>query len=83
MDALWINPWYPSPMADGGYDVADYRAVEPVFGTDGEATAMIEEARARGLRVILDIVPNHTSDRYAWFQAASGTCTSSTSRSPT
>jgi alpha-glucosidase len=70
VDALWINPWYPSPMADGGYDVADYRAVEPVFGTADEAAAMIEEAHARGLRVILDIVPNHTSDRHAWFQAA-------------
>jgi alpha-glucosidase len=70
VDALWINPWYPSPMADGGYDVADYRAVEPVFGTAEEASAMIEEAHARGLRVVLDIVPNHTSDRHAWFQAA-------------
>jgi alpha-glucosidase len=70
VDALWINPWYPSPMADGGYDVADYRAVEPVFGTADEAAAMIEEAHGHGLRVILDIVPNHTSDRHAWFQAA-------------
>ena len=70
VNALWINPWYPSPMADGGYDVADYRAVEPVFGTADEAAAMIEEAHARGLRVVLDIVPNHTSDRHAWFQAA-------------
>ena len=70
VDALWINPWYPSPMADGGYDVADYRAVEPVFGTGEEAAAMIEEAHALGLRVILDIVPNHTSDQHAWFQEA-------------
>jgi alpha-glucosidase len=70
VDALWINPWYPSPMADGGYDVADYRAVEPVFGTMDEASALIEEAHALGLRVILDIVPNHTSDEHPWFQAA-------------
>jgi alpha-glucosidase len=70
VDAVWINPWYPSPMADGGYDVADYRAVEPVFGTAEAAAAMIEEAHAIGLRVILDIVPNHTSDRHAWFQEA-------------
>jgi alpha-glucosidase len=70
VDALWINPWYPSPMADGGYDVADYRAVEPLFGTPEEAAALIEEAHALGLRVILDIVPNHTSDQHRWFQAA-------------
>ncbi len=70
IDAVWINPWYPSPMADAGYDVADYRAVEPVFGTAEEAAALIGEAHGRGLRVLLDIVPNHTSDRHAWFQAA-------------
>jgi alpha-glucosidase len=70
VDAVWINPWYPSPMADGGYDVADYRAVEPVFGTTEEAAALIVEAHALGLRVILDIVPNHTSDQHPWFQAA-------------
>ncbi|GAA1327212.1 glycoside hydrolase family 13 protein [Pseudonocardia xinjiangensis] len=70
VDAVWINPWYPSPMADGGYDVADYRAVEPVFGTEEEAAALVEEAHALGLRVILDIVPNHSSDRHVWFQEA-------------
>src|SRR5918997_2167771 len=80
VDALWINPWYPSPMADGGYDVADSRAVEPVFGTADEAAAMIEEAHARGLRVILDIVPNHTSDRHAWFQAALASAPGSSER---
>ncbi len=70
VDALWINPWYPSPMADGGYDVADYRAVEPVFGSLDEATALIREAHDHGLRVLLDLVPNHTSDQHVWFQAA-------------
>jgi alpha-glucosidase len=70
VDALWINPWYPSPMADGGYDVADYRAIEPAFGTADDAAALIEDAHAHGLRVILDIVPNHTSDRHAWFREA-------------
>jgi alpha-glucosidase len=70
VDALWINPWYPSPMADGGYDVADYRAVEPVFGTADDAAALIDEAHGHGLRVLLDIVPNHTSDRHAWFVEA-------------
>jgi hypothetical protein len=70
IDALWINPWYPSPMTDGGYDVADYRGIEPMFGTIEEASALFEEAHALGLRVLLDIVPNHTSDQHPWFQAA-------------
>jgi alpha-glucosidase len=70
VDAVWINPWYPSPMADGGYDVSDYRAVEPLFGTSADAAALVDEAHALGLRVILDIVPNHTSDQHAWFQDA-------------
>ena len=72
VDAVWINPWYPSPMADAGYDVSDYRAIEPSFGTSAEAAALIAEAHALGLRVLLDIVPNHTSDQHAWFQAALG-----------
>lgn len=70
VDALWINPWYPSPMADGGYDVADYRAIDPSFGTLAEAEEMIAEAHAHGLRVLLDIVPNHTSDAHRWFTEA-------------
>lgn len=70
IDAIWINPWYPSPLADAGYDVADYRAIEPRFGTIGEATALFAEAHALGMRVILDIVPNHTSSEHAWFAAA-------------
>ncbi len=70
VDAIWINPWYPSPMADAGYDVADYRDIEPTYGTLDEAQALIAEAHDLGIRVILDIVPNHTSDRHAWFQAA-------------
>ncbi len=69
-DAVWINPWYPSPMADAGYDVADYRDVEPRFGTLAEAEALIDEAHARGLRVLLDIVPNHTSSEHPWFREA-------------
>ena len=70
VDALWINPWYPSPMADGGYDGADYRDVEPVFGTLEEAEALLREAREHGLKVFLDIVPNHSSDEHPWFQEA-------------
>jgi alpha-glucosidase len=70
VDAVWINPWYPSPMADAGYDVSDYRAIEPAFGTQAEAAALIAEAHALGLRVLLDIVPNHSSDQHVWFRAA-------------
>ncbi|MEU7057435.1 glycoside hydrolase family 13 protein [Streptomyces sp. NPDC046197] len=70
VDAVWINPWYKSPMADHGYDVADYREIDPLFGTLAEAEQLIEEAHAHGLRVIPDIVPNHTSDQHAWFRAA-------------
>lgn len=70
VDALWFNPWYPSPMADGGYDVADYRAIDPAFGTLAEAEKLIAEARALGIRTIIDIVPNHVSDRHVWFRAA-------------
>lgn len=70
VDALWLNPWYPSPMADGGYDVADYRDVAAVFGTLAEAEALIGEAHAAGLRIILDVVPNHASDENAWFREA-------------
>jgi alpha-glucosidase len=73
VDALWINPWYPSPMKDGGYDVSDFRAIEPAFGTLDEAREMIGEAHALGLRVLLDIVPNHVSDQHAWFQEALAT----------
>ena len=70
VDALWFNPWYPSPMADGGYDVVDYRAIDPAFGTLAEAEQLITDARALGLRTIVDIVPNHVSDRHPWFRAA-------------
>ena len=70
MDALWINPWYPSPQADGGYDVADFRGIEPQYGDLDQADALIAEAHGAGIRIILDIVPNHTSSDHAWFQAA-------------
>ena len=70
VDALWLNPWYPSPMVDAGYDVANYRDIEPAYGTLAEAESFITAARELGLRVILDIVPNHTSSRHHWFQDA-------------
>lgn len=70
VDAIWISPWYASPMADHGYDVADYRAIDPVFGDLDQAQALIAEAHALGLRVILDLVANHTSREHPWFREA-------------
>ncbi|MPZ74604.1 MAG: DUF3459 domain-containing protein [Nitriliruptorales bacterium] len=70
VDAIWITPFYPSPMADGGYDVADYRDVHPLFGSLDEFDALLRDAHAAGIRVIVDLVPNHTSDRHAWFTEA-------------
>ena len=70
VDALWITPWYVSPMVDGGYDVIDHRDIDPLFGTLDEAQALLEEAHALGLRVLVDVVPNHCSDRHPWFEAA-------------
>ncbi len=70
VDAIWINPWYPSPMADAGYDVSDYRGIEPHFGTLADAEALLAEAHSHGIRVLLDIVPNHTSHQHPWFTDA-------------
>lgn len=70
VDAIWITPFYVSPMADGGYDVADYRNVDLLFGNLADAEALFREAHQLGLRVIVDIVPNHSSDQHEWFQAA-------------
>ncbi|MDG4820400.1 glycoside hydrolase family 13 protein [Asanoa sp. WMMD1127] len=70
VDAVWLSPFYPSPQADAGYDVADYRDVDPIFGRLSDADKLITEAHARGLRVIVDLVPNHTSAQHVWFQAA-------------
>ena len=70
VDAIWLNPFYPSPQADAGYDVADYRDVEPLFGTLADADALLARAQELGLRVVVDLVPNHTSSAHPWFQAA-------------
>jgi alpha-glucosidase len=67
VDAIWLSPIYRSPMADFGYDVADYCDVDPLFGDLAAFDALLEDAHARGLRVLLDWVPNHTSDRHPWF----------------
>lgn len=70
IDAIWINPWYRSPLADGGYDVADYRDIEPRYGSLSDAEHLIAEAHDHGIKVIADLVPNHTSEQHAWFQEA-------------
>jgi alpha-glucosidase len=67
IDAIWISPIYRSPMADFGYDVADYCSIDPIFGTMQDFDRLLEEAHRRGLKVILDFVPNHTSDQHPWF----------------
>ncbi|MFH8572312.1 glycoside hydrolase family 13 protein [Streptomyces sp. NPDC017993] len=70
VDAVWLSPFYASPQADAGYDVADYRAIDPMFGTLHDADAVIREAHGLGLRIIVDVVPNHCSDQHEWFQQA-------------
>ena len=70
VDAIWLSPMYPSPMADAGYDVANYRDVDPLFGTLADLDALFERADDLGLKVLLDVVPNHTSDEHPWFEAA-------------
>ena len=70
IDAIWLSPFYTSPQRDAGYDVADYCDVDPRFGTLADFDEMLAEAHARGIRVIIDLVPNHSSDQHEWFQAA-------------
>lgn len=70
VDALWCSPFYTSPQYDAGYDIADYRDIDPLFGTLADADELIAEAHRLGLRVIVDMVPNHTSSEHAWFKAA-------------
>lgn len=70
VDAVWLSPFYPSALADGGYDVDDYCAVDPRLGTLDDIDGLIEDAHGLGMRIIVDIVPNHSSDRHDWFRAA-------------
>ncbi len=70
VDAIWLSPFYPSPLADGGYDVADYRAVDPRFGTMAQFDELVARSHEIGIKVIIDIVPNHTSDQHEWFRKA-------------
>ena len=70
IDAIWLNPCYPSPQADHGYDVADYFDIEPDYGDLDEFDALVRDARAVGIRIMMDVVPNHCSSEHAWFRAA-------------
>ena len=73
IDAVWFSPIFPSPQCDGGYDVSDYRDIDPMFGSITDAETFIREAHSRQIRVILDIVPNHTSSKHRFFQEALST----------
>ena len=80
IDAIWLSPFYRSPNKDGGYDVADPRDVDPRFGTMHDAEALIEQAHKNGLRIIVDIVPNHFSTEHRWFKEALSSAPGSTAR---
>lgn len=70
VDSLWLNPCFASPMRDAGYDVSDYLSVAPRYGTNDDLVALVDAARGRGIRVLLDLVPGHTSDQHPWFVQA-------------
>jgi len=70
VDAIWMLPFYPSPRRDDGYDIADYTSVHPEYGTMDDIRTFIDAAHARGIRVITELVINHTSDQHPWFQRA-------------
>lgn len=70
IDAIWLSPFYPSPWADGGYDISDHRDVDPRLGDLDDFTALIRDAHTLGIKILIDVVPNHTSDRHPWFRQA-------------
>ena len=80
VDALWLSPIYPSPMVDNGYDITDHRAVDPVWGDLDAVDELVADAHAHGIRVTVDLVPNHTSDQHPWFRAALASPTGSPER---
>ncbi|MDP3889760.1 alpha-amylase family glycosyl hydrolase, partial [Nocardioides sp.] len=68
VDVLWLSPVYPSPQDDNGYDISDYQDIDPTFGTLAEFDALLEAVHDRGMKLVMDLVVNHTSDEHAWFQ---------------
>ena len=70
IDAIWFSPFFKSPQKDAGYDISDYRMIDPIFGTNEDFDVLLAKAKSLGIRIIVDIVPNHTSDQHVWFQAA-------------
>jgi alpha-glucosidase len=70
IDAIWFSPFFKSPQKDAGYDISDYTLIDPIFGTNEDFEVLLAKAKSLGIRIIVDIVPNHTSDQHAWFQAA-------------
>ena len=70
IDALWLSPFYPSPMADFGYDVMDYEGVDPIFGDLAVFNELVRQAHQRDLKIIIDFVPNHSSNQHPWFVEA-------------
>jgi alpha-glucosidase len=73
VDAIWLSPIFPSPMADFGYDISDYTGIDPLFGTLGDFDALLNAAHSEGLKIILDLVPNHTSEQHPWFTESRST----------
>jgi len=67
VDAIWLSPIFPSPMTDFGYDISDYTGIDPLFGTMEDFDRLVEATHSNGLKIILDLVPNHTSDQHPWF----------------
>src|SRR6202161_1566109 len=70
VDAIWVSPIFPSPMKDFGYDISDYTGIDPLFGTMADFDALLAAVHKSGLKIVLDLVPNHTSDQHPWFAEA-------------
>ena len=82
VDAVWLSPFYPSALADGGYDVDDYRDVDPKLGTLADFDRMVAALHGAGIKLVVDIVPNHTSNRHPWFTEALAAPKESAARQP-
>ena len=81
IDAVWVSPIFPSPMADFGYDVSNHTDIDPLFGTLADFDALVAAAHARGLKIVLDFVPNHTSSQHPWFVESRLRCAGASRRS--